>query len=289
MTRSVKHHYIPQFFLKGFTGTNGKFFIFDHKNGRLKKGEYAPASHFYVKDRNTLFHGNDSSDLIEEHHSHKDTRFAKLFKKIQSERAPLDIPVDEFVILQWFIWDLYWRLPSNDDLFMETYWKDKRFQNFWVVRNRETGQIIDDDNTKQLKLSDEFIRSNKSTYAEYLFMLNDRLGIDNPYDWRFLYAESGFHVLGDSPVILLDNNQSNILNAQFVVPLSKEHYLIKTSLTPSIGRLPPEFSMFLDILQFKSSKNYSACINRDHLRCIEKQANLHDIDYFKSMVINMIN
>jgi len=289
MTRSIKHHYIPQFFLKGFTGSNGKFFIYDHKNGRIKKGEYAPASHFFENDRNTLFHGDDSSDLIEEHLSRKDTRFAKLFKKIQSERAPLDIPAAEFVYLQWFIWDLYWRLPSNDGLFMQTYWKDRWFQNFWVVRNQETGQIVDDDRTKQLKLSDEFIRSNKSTYAEYLFMLNDKLEIDNPYDWRFSYVESGFHVLSDNPVVLLDNNQSNILNAQYVVPLSKEHYLIKTSLQLSINRLPPEFTMLLDILQFKSSKKFSACLNGDYLLCIEKLSNLYDINYFKAKIMNMIS
>lgn len=54
---SSKHHCLPQFYLKGFTGNNGKFSIFDHRIleqviSRLRQ----PAHFLFVEKCHENFH-----------------------------------------------------------------------------------------------------------------------------------------------------------------------------------------------------------------------------------------
>jgi len=53
---SWRHHYLPVFYLKGFTNENKKFLIFDKEQNRfIKNGkEFSPSSYFFKKDANTF-------------------------------------------------------------------------------------------------------------------------------------------------------------------------------------------------------------------------------------------
>lgn len=67
MQKSWRHHYLPQFYLKGFTNENGTFKIYDVTQGKfLKDGkEFSPASYFFEKNANTIQSDKVDSERLE--------------------------------------------------------------------------------------------------------------------------------------------------------------------------------------------------------------------------------
>ena len=52
MSISKNHHYLPEFYLKGFVNETGRFSIFNCINNRLEYNSFYPSQYFYIKHRN---------------------------------------------------------------------------------------------------------------------------------------------------------------------------------------------------------------------------------------------
>ena len=78
---SWRHHYIPQFYLKGFLNENGKFKIYNIIDEIfIQKGkDFSPKSYFFEKDANTVVIGNEKDDFLESLYSQTDNSNSKLF------------------------------------------------------------------------------------------------------------------------------------------------------------------------------------------------------------------
>ena len=63
---SWRHHYIPVFYLKGFTRRTGKFYIYNKDKDRVIDREQSPRSYFFEKNRHLLQNlDNELDDFIE--------------------------------------------------------------------------------------------------------------------------------------------------------------------------------------------------------------------------------
>ena len=53
---SHEHHFLPIFYLEGFTNDENKFYIYLKDQNRFKKNKklFSPASHFWIRDDNTM-------------------------------------------------------------------------------------------------------------------------------------------------------------------------------------------------------------------------------------------
>ena len=78
---SWRHHYIPQFYLNGFTSKNGNFKIYDiQKKFFIKKGkDFTPRSYFFEEDGNTMITDSGNTDFIEESFKDIDSKTAEVF------------------------------------------------------------------------------------------------------------------------------------------------------------------------------------------------------------------
>lgn len=54
MTLSKRHHYLPQFYIKGFVGNDGKVAVYNKEKDKIDKIRKSPKQLFYEYNRNTF-------------------------------------------------------------------------------------------------------------------------------------------------------------------------------------------------------------------------------------------
>ena len=62
---SIKHHYVPQLYLRGFVAETGRLQVFDKKLDCFKKDKQTPRTVLYEKHRNTILHKGVRTDALE--------------------------------------------------------------------------------------------------------------------------------------------------------------------------------------------------------------------------------
>lgn len=84
---SWRHHYLPVFYLEGFTNEENRFKIYDVQNQSfIKDGkEFSPKSYFFEKDSNTMTKDGIKDDFLEKRfYSDMDSKIALIIKKNKS-------------------------------------------------------------------------------------------------------------------------------------------------------------------------------------------------------------
>ena len=115
---SSRHHYIPEFLIKGFTNTNRKVFVYDIEKDEIQSKQKSPKSIFFEWDRNT-FKTNDGKELsvIEDIlYKHWDNQASTLIQKFQNNKLTdlsllSDDNIANFIM---FTVQLFWRIPYTD-------------------------------------------------------------------------------------------------------------------------------------------------------------------------------
>ena len=114
---SWRHHYIPQFYLNGFTNEDGTFKVYDVKNQRfIRRGkEFRPVSYFYEKNGNLLVTDDGFDDSMEQRYGKIENDVSLIFNTINQSNSEekYNINEDDIVKLQFFVSVMYWRIPSN--------------------------------------------------------------------------------------------------------------------------------------------------------------------------------
>jgi len=109
LQKAAKHHYLPQFYLKGFTNENGQFMIYLLKEGVFKKDGkfFSPASHFFLPDDNIVTIEGVEDDFLEKNYSRVETMVAKVFEKIKAVDSNFDMTETDIPLLQYFVAELF--------------------------------------------------------------------------------------------------------------------------------------------------------------------------------------
>jgi hypothetical protein len=88
---SKKHHYLPRHYLKGFTGADGTFFVYDKQADKIFSA--TPNNSFFENDLNTItFPGGERSDFLENAYSYLENGCWQSFDRIRSSdgKTPVD-------------------------------------------------------------------------------------------------------------------------------------------------------------------------------------------------------
>ena len=265
MTTSSNHHYLPEFYLKGFVNERGQFSIFDYNKSSIKKGEYFPSTHFFEKHRNSVETVEGKNDFPEKYYAAKDERYSKLFKIIQSSKSAPDLTDEQLLTLQDFASNLFWRIPKNDDLYEKEFYNNPLITKVWVIKDRTTGEIVNDDVTKQIKSSEAFKKSVRTTASDFMFMAHNAEDLHN---WRVTYSHTCYHLCPDNPLILRDINAKNVFQTEFILPLTQNHLLIRTFRNITKTSLQAVFNLWVDTVLFRQGTLYCACSRKDFLNAI---------------------
>lgn len=263
---SKKHHYLPRFYLKGFTDNENEFYVFDKVKEEIRKGK--PDNSFYEKYRNTAY-GKDKgakSNVLEEIYARYDSRASGVFTEVRNSKLndPVLTPYN-LTILRLFIINLFWRIPSHDKLLDHLIntnsFKELGFQ----FVNKSSGKPVEKSIEEDLKQ----IEAWRKMYRVIVPHLSSRKEFQKTnYDnWKLMYRPQEYNITGDNPIVLYAFEDFSSLNEELLFPISKNIVLCNTK-KKIPASLPPKFNVLTDLLILLNSKRFICCSDKTYLELI---------------------
>lgn len=270
---SWRHHYLPEFYLKRFTNSNNKFFIYNVKSRSfINKGkEYTPRSYFFERDANTIFLDKKKDDFLEVEFANLDNKTADLFNIIDKNSDLNRFGMDEENMPQLllFIYSIYWRIPFNQPK-LENYIKGNGLNGLGLsFKVNKTINI--EAKEKGITENENFIKFSKMSKSIYDLASTT----DFSKSFRIIPFMKGLpHICCDNPIILKDKN--SLFNDELIFPLSGDLIFLRTNSTNSFNL---HFKLLIDTMLIKQADKY-VCVS--DIRYIEELTNFFEKN-FKSV------
>lgn len=264
-----RHHYIPEFYLRGFADEQKRFYLYLKKEDRIVPS--SPKDAFCEKHRNTirLLKENEREEkILEDLYGKFETKYAPLFQKAkESKYDPRNdvLDIKEKLGLAYFLSTLYWRLPINDSE-AEKIIKNGDMKNVGL-------SLVSKNGSAGFEWLEEVIT--KIPEAEKIFriglthtLFSNPKNLENTSFWRFSYWNSGFFLTSDNPFIYRKNpTRKNIMNEDFLFPISSKRMLIA-------GKNIKNFSgnhVPMACMQLIHQSNIVCCEHKEFLEILVKQ------------------
>lgn len=283
--QSWRHHYLPVFYLKGFTKESNKFKIYNVQEKRfIKNGkEFSPESYFFEKDGNTIKFNESETDFLEtQHYSHFDNNAAKLIDKINSSNTDnrFNVDEDDMPVLNHFVSLMYWRLPHRKE----------ELKNFIINNDLNTlGLAIKDKNgINDKKLEDELKNSEQfiNTYKYYNSLMDSLRGFACRTPYTIIESTDKFpYLCSDNPVIFEKNVMPKVYEDDYLFPLSGNRLFIKTKRKE---KFPAYLRLMVDTLVYKQAVKYVSCTDERYIDILENNFEKYNISV-EELKINIFN
>lgn len=280
-----KHHYLPEFYLKGFANDANRLFIYDKNRDVIKKGEYSPSTHFFDFNRNSVEIDGKPDDFPEEMYSKVDNIDKDIIQFIQSQNSVFSLDSYQIFQLQLFISNFIWRNPQFDEKYRQAIIENKPEENFFRIRHVEDGSDAPKEIVEKIKNSEGFIKSFRSSYGILKWITNK-----TKYDhekWRISYNPKHYVLISDNPLIKLSKD-ADFFEDNFIFPLSKKFTLIRSLTEPTAKQLPPEFTLLVDVILVQQAEYYVACSDKEHLEQIAGLSKFLNPDYAKNKIFEIL-
>lgn len=266
---SKRHHYIPQYYLKGFTNENGLFYLYEVLRNRMDKNLHNTDSLFFEKNRNIIRYKGQLSDIIEDYYTDFDTIFANLFREIKKGVSEDELFNSKIMVcIKQFLALFLCRLPVIDeqiDFILDNL-------DFSKTRNIIT---IDGKNVLTLENSKKLLSEDKN--FRYFFrcfilpILIFDLRAEDEGRWYLLQGKDMLqhHVCCDVPVLIKNLDLANLLsfNTDFIFPLTKDKLLIHSMKKDiCMENLASCFYIEVDLLLLWKAQKYVVCSNEEYLK-----------------------
>lgn len=265
MIQSKKHHYVPQFYLKGFTDDSGMFFIYDKELDKIWRTN--PLNSFAENHRNTggipTDDGEQPSDMAEQFLASIDGDAAKVIDLFRKYNPDYHIDQSSLLHLQIFIATLFWRSPVNDEF-------RERLMHSLSFTEMGFGVFHKDTKERSVEMEDRLrgIGAFQKSYQAFL-AFKSFLGMNknNIGDLEIYYRENDRGVVSDNPVLIQEFTDFNSLKGELIFPLSASYWMILTK-RGKPPTLPPFISLLIDKLQFFNAKRFVACLDQEYLEIL---------------------
>jgi hypothetical protein len=267
---STRHHYIPRFYLNGFT-ENRKFSIYMVDSRRFKKagGTFSPSSHFYIENDNTFSANGKTTDILEESFSRKDSLIAKTFDKIRSATSnDYCLTHEDIGLLQYFVSILFWRIPSTKIL-VDHFAKKYPLSNFGIsIRDVVTGNRVIHAEQKLYSEPDY-----PKLLREYLpdLTLKDMMKFNKGIHIIRFKAKSLPKLCSDNPLIFRNPWKLDIYNDDFILPVTNDLIVLR------INKLRAQYwntlKIDIDMLVFLQADKLVSCTDLTYPSLLEVEYN----------------
>lgn len=242
MDNSVKHHYLPVFFQKGFTDEHERITVYDKKTDRYLLNQ-SPRGWFLEKNLNRAFRdGVVFNEWEQAVMARIDDRAAPVIENIRSKDVSTaweELGQQEQLILLQFLNLLYWRHPDTSEEFLQLFDRLGVRSEYFAMADRIDWEKNHEGNVSRLYrglFSDpEWVKFSKFMVPYSQGMIKELIyhqdhfriyPIDRDPNWTFFLA--------DRPVLVSQvRNDDDLLFESYVVPLSKRRLLMVGKQLPS--------------------------------------------------------
>ena len=285
---SWRHHYIPQFYLNGFTNRKGSFKIFDiQKNRFVKDGkDFYPESYFFEEDGNSMITENSKSDFIEEAFKKIDSKTAEILKRINTSTLNdnYNINADDIAWLQYFIGYMYWRIPYNYEIFKSKI-KGKKLEDIGIQLIGQQGRKVDVTELEKKLLADSYLlKFMKILYPN--ITLSEFLDCDTPVYIKPV-PDGLPSICSDNPIICRDPSTFRVYSDDFIFPLTSNKLFIRGK---NVIKCKNTIKVEIDLLIYKQAEKYVCCTDERYIRELEKifQTNYRNLDDLRFSIFKQI-
>ena len=266
MSISKRHHYIPQFYLRGFTNSNETYFVFDKEKEEIR--ETKPINSFFQNHRNTSIIGDEKSVLLEDMYSHFDNITAPQLKIIQ------DATLENFTLepevlhrIKMFITQMYWRIPENDkelDKIIDNLsFKEAGFD----IKDKSGKSVATKELQEKLKTEDIF----RKMYRFFIPMMTYKKEYKTTdfENWRVYFRGNKFQLTGDNPLVIENFEDFGSLNKELIFPLSSNKIFLHTKRNKPTN-LHSTFMLELDMIIMQQATRFVCCSDKFYLEYLIK-------------------
>lgn len=265
---SWRHHYLPQFYLKGFLNGNGKFIIYNVEKQRFVKNgkEFSPESYFFEKDGNSIILDNEKDDFLETSFSQIDNLVSILFDKIRDAKntSPFGLKDEDMPALQYFIGTLFWRNPKNYD-------KIKKIVSEGDLKSFGVTLINDGEKMEETIEFEEKLRSDPN------FIKRMKIWIPNVTYLRILDNRTPLTIqsfpkglpslCSDYPIIFRNPDNPDVYSDDFIFPLTNDLLFIRAN---KINNVISDIKIEIDLIILKQAIKYVSCTNPTYILMLNK-------------------
>ena len=293
---SKRHHYIPQYYLRGFTNSDKKFYLYEVQKDKIDKNPHSTNSVFFEKNRNTIRYKGMVSDVIEQEYARLDTTFSHLFKEIENGVAEDELFAPNILIaIKQFFALFLCRLPiiDRDIGFILDKLDFSKTRNIITVNGVNS---LSQEKTKKMLAEDKDFR-----YFFRCFILPilifDYMSKDNGRWYLFQMKDARQkHLCCDIPILIKNDDLLKLLSfdTDFIFPISKSKLLVH-SMKKDIckEKISPLFYVKVDLLLFWKAQKYVVCPDEEYLKDIQglkkKVEKEYSFDEFSACVFDMLN
>ncbi|MBG8554168.1 DUF4238 domain-containing protein [Hymenobacter guriensis] len=258
---SKKHHYLPQFYLRGFVDKKGFFFIYDKELKIFRRSR--PEHEFYEKNKNAIDINGERVLLLEHMYSHIESTLAPVISTIEKS-GPTDhvLNADVIIRLKFFVEIMRWRNPALDDVYNKIIGRMSIKDFGFSVRGGSEERRAE---IEAMMMDHPFVQKTVRPLMAAMGM-GELTNVD--YDtskWNILYQDGGFPILGDFPIIFNPNSINKIFEGDFILPLSAQRTIVYSQV-PRVKQLPDSFSIDKDLMQMHLAKRFVCCKHESYLR-----------------------
>ena len=278
MNITKRHHYIPEFWIKGFVGEDGFVSVFNKDKGELEKTRKSPKQIFFEWNRNSFNIKGEKNDFIEKAYQLGESKFSKTYNKIIEKQEQIELSPYEILHLMYFISEIHWRVPSQDENADDYINKMALGKSILQVKDKITGENISEEKFSKLKNEPFFIKTSKIIRGMEDFMkMSKNCKLEN---WRLFYTPENNPQLGllsDNPLIIRNNKSSNILESELIFSISKGKTIYHTK-GKILKEIPPENRIDIDVLTFIQAKKMVCGSNPKYLEDIANLSKLYNTE-----------
>jgi len=281
-----KHHYLPQFYLKGFTNEDGQFMIYLVKEGIFKKNGkfFSPASHFFLPDDNIILTDGVRDDYLEELYSGMESRYARILEKINAVDQGFGLDQQDVVLLNYFAGELFWRVPSQRNIINTATDLHQLNQLGVVVIDKKTMRQIDPDKFAEAVKADPsyFQRLRNVIPATTYWNLKDCTWPATVKTFPGTFPP----ICGDNPVILRHPEKADPFLDDLIFPLAPNKVLFRIQGIKEI--FAPNIKFYIDMLQLMQAKEYVCCVDKEYLLGLKEafQQNFRSVEELRKFIFN---
>jgi hypothetical protein len=276
---SVDHHYLPQYYLKGFCRADGTFDVYDKRYGKFKKAPQSPATVFFERQRNTIKFRGQRTDMIEKMYSGPEGGFAQLFDLIRNGISSDHLLNSEGVrLLKLHIAIQFWRLPRLDE-FADDYLRARTPAQLEHLCSVCKPQLLPSQKIFELIQSDAGFRHYFRSFWLPLGTFDLNRPIPDKMEWLILdverSAEWSNHLCCDVPFIFSSPEDLLQFSGPFIFPLTNSRLLVSRRRSNATSSFEPAVSTKISILSYLQAMQYVVTSNRAYLEKIIELSDLY--------------
>lgn len=219
---STTHHYLPVFFIKGFTDDKGLIWVYDKSTDRITTKPKVPKSIFFEVKGNTIRDkDNRESDIIEKSYSYIENKLAKHFIKCRTEKNLDKIEdIEHIAYLSMFMVIMFWRTNSDHKLFQKVLQDYKLSKADW--------DYLSGISKSKLITEEDVVKISKLFVPFEIFMEANKIGVEgSKIRAKVVDFKVPLFVISDNPILFrrFPLNMNDFYRYA-IFPISKDRALV---------------------------------------------------------------